>query len=194
MVFSCFLKKIRFWGILGPPSYGIGATICIVWEMLCLPYAGCFYSDKDNVEIPYITLGSKDSHFVIFEIKWLNTKEVLSKWEFLKYEIQRQIFEGGCPDCELSIKIDQFSVPKLEFTLQQSPSMRLAWLPSVIKGAGAYTYIFFFYPTIWVHNIYLLCCLDKNSALSILSLNKLSFIYLFIKYYSVHKLKTRSNK
>ena len=31
-----------FWGILGPPSYGIGDTICIGREMLCLPYAGFF--------------------------------------------------------------------------------------------------------------------------------------------------------
>ena len=29
-----------FWGILGPPSYGIGATFRIGREMLCLPYAG----------------------------------------------------------------------------------------------------------------------------------------------------------
>jgi hypothetical protein len=38
-----FLKKIGFWGFLGPPSYGIGATIRIDGEMLCLPYAGFFY-------------------------------------------------------------------------------------------------------------------------------------------------------
>jgi hypothetical protein len=31
-----------FWGILGPPSYGIGATIRIGREMLCLPYVGFF--------------------------------------------------------------------------------------------------------------------------------------------------------
>ena len=30
-------------GILGPPSYGIGATIRIGREMLCLPYAGFFF-------------------------------------------------------------------------------------------------------------------------------------------------------
>ena len=36
------LKKIRFWGILGPPYYGIGATIRIGREILCLPYAGFF--------------------------------------------------------------------------------------------------------------------------------------------------------
>ena len=30
------------WFCLGPPSYGIGATIRIGWEMLCLPYAGFF--------------------------------------------------------------------------------------------------------------------------------------------------------
>ena len=36
-----------------------------------------FYSDKYKVKIPYITLGSKDSHFLIFEIKSLNTKRVM---------------------------------------------------------------------------------------------------------------------
>ena len=30
------------WFCLGPPSYGIGATIRIGQEMLCLPYAGFF--------------------------------------------------------------------------------------------------------------------------------------------------------
>ena len=39
-----FFNKIGFWGILGPPSYGIGATIRIGQEMLCLPYAGFFLS------------------------------------------------------------------------------------------------------------------------------------------------------
>ena len=37
-----FFKTIGFLGILGPPSYGIGATIRIDQEMLCLPYAGFF--------------------------------------------------------------------------------------------------------------------------------------------------------
>jgi hypothetical protein len=41
MIFSIF-QKIGFLGILGPPYYGIGATICIGQEMLCLPYAGFF--------------------------------------------------------------------------------------------------------------------------------------------------------
>ena len=41
-----------------------------------------FYSNKDKVEIPYITLGSKDSHVVIFEIKSLNIKRVLSCVKF----------------------------------------------------------------------------------------------------------------
>ena len=40
--FFVFQKKIRFLGILGPPSYGISATIRIGREMLCLPYAGFF--------------------------------------------------------------------------------------------------------------------------------------------------------
>jgi hypothetical protein len=41
MIFP-FFKKIVFWGILGPPYYGIGATIRIGREMLCLPFAGFF--------------------------------------------------------------------------------------------------------------------------------------------------------
>ena len=44
--FSPFFKKIGFLGILGPPYCGIGATIRIGREMLCLPYAGFFYSDS----------------------------------------------------------------------------------------------------------------------------------------------------
>ena len=37
------LKKNRFFlGILGPPYCGIGATICIGQEMLCLPYVEFF--------------------------------------------------------------------------------------------------------------------------------------------------------
>ena len=41
MNFSVFPKN---WvsGILGPPYCGIGATILIGREMLCLPYAGLF--------------------------------------------------------------------------------------------------------------------------------------------------------
>ena len=39
--FSVFLKKWVL-GILGPPYCGIGATIRIGREMLCLPYAGFF--------------------------------------------------------------------------------------------------------------------------------------------------------
>ena len=82
-----------------------------------------FYSDKDKVKIPYITLGSKDLHFVIFEIKSLNIKKSLvpTNLSFSKCEIQRYILKGGCPDGELLIRIDQFPVPKLEFTVQQFP-------------------------------------------------------------------------
>ena len=38
--FFPFKKKNGFWGIPGPPYCGIGATIRIGREMLCLPYAG----------------------------------------------------------------------------------------------------------------------------------------------------------
>ena len=44
--FFPFFKKIGFLGILGQPSYGIGATIRIGREMLCLPYAGFFLKHK----------------------------------------------------------------------------------------------------------------------------------------------------
>ena len=51
MIFSVFSKKIGFGGILGPPSYGIGATIRIGREMICLPYAG-FLSCKTMFIVP----------------------------------------------------------------------------------------------------------------------------------------------
>ena len=41
MIFR-FFKKFGFLGILDPPYCGIGATIRIGREMLCLPYAGFF--------------------------------------------------------------------------------------------------------------------------------------------------------
>ena len=37
-----FFENFGFLGILGPPYCGIGATIHIGREMLCLPYAGFF--------------------------------------------------------------------------------------------------------------------------------------------------------
>ena len=47
-------KKVFFcWFCLGPPSYGIGATIRIGREMLCLPYAGFF--------LKMVTLRKKNS-------------------------------------------------------------------------------------------------------------------------------------
>ena len=47
MIFSV-LKKIGFLGILGPPYCGIGATIRIGREILCLPYAGFVYVYMGN--------------------------------------------------------------------------------------------------------------------------------------------------
>ena len=43
--FVVIFSQNWFLGILGPPSYGIGATISIGREMLCLPYAGFFIID-----------------------------------------------------------------------------------------------------------------------------------------------------
>ena len=42
MIFFELSKKLCFLGIFGPLYCGIGATICIGREMLCLPYAGFF--------------------------------------------------------------------------------------------------------------------------------------------------------
>ena len=54
-----FFKKIGFRGILGPPSYGIGATIRIGREMLCLPYAGFFANKAKQVFHPFIQFSSQ---------------------------------------------------------------------------------------------------------------------------------------
>ena len=49
-----------FWGILGPPYCGIGATMRIGQEMLCLPYAGffCFLSlfPSDGLNFNFTTI------------------------------------------------------------------------------------------------------------------------------------------
>ena len=44
MIFSVFFNFFWVLGILGPPYCGIGATIRIGREMLCLPYAGFFFT------------------------------------------------------------------------------------------------------------------------------------------------------
>ena len=49
MIFSA-LKKNGFWDLLGPPYYGIIATIRICREMRCLPYVG-FFKDGLGVNI-----------------------------------------------------------------------------------------------------------------------------------------------
>ena len=51
-IFSVF-QKIWFLGILGPPSYGIGATISIGREMLCLAYAGFLFQGVTCEEREY---------------------------------------------------------------------------------------------------------------------------------------------
>ena len=53
-LFFPFFQKIGFCDILGRPSYGIGATIRIGQEMLCLPYAGFFLS-LFFIQIEYLT-------------------------------------------------------------------------------------------------------------------------------------------
>ena len=62
--FSVF-KKIGFWGILGLPSYGIGATICIGRGMLCLPYAEFFLESSDFSE--------KSTRVIMYHLVYHNT-------------------------------------------------------------------------------------------------------------------------
>ena len=58
--FSVFQKNWVF-GILGPPSYGIGR------EMLCLPYAG-FFKVQEKVTKKYVKVGvgKRKNFFVLF--------------------------------------------------------------------------------------------------------------------------------
>ena len=58
MIFSVFQKN-RVWGILGPPSYGIGATIRIGREMLCLPYAGFLKNSSKYYTVTHFTMRKK---------------------------------------------------------------------------------------------------------------------------------------
>ena len=44
MIIFSIVQKIQILGIHGPPYCGIGATIRIGQEMLCVPYAGFFSS------------------------------------------------------------------------------------------------------------------------------------------------------
>ena len=55
--FFRFSKTLGFFGILGPPFCGIGATIRIGREMLCLPYAE--FLNKQIILPIYIILISK---------------------------------------------------------------------------------------------------------------------------------------
>ena len=58
-----FFKKIGFWGILGPPYCGIGATIRIVREMLCLPYAGFILYKLESQARVYGQVVKKNRYF-----------------------------------------------------------------------------------------------------------------------------------
>ena len=49
--FFRFSQKIGFLGILGTPYHGIGATILIGWDMLCLTYAGFL----EKVHLPHLS-------------------------------------------------------------------------------------------------------------------------------------------
>ena len=74
-------KSFFCWFCLGPPSYGIGATIRIGWEMLCLPYAWffhlwCIKSGKPIVKVwaSQFCLGA------YLTILYFGLKEVLVKY------------------------------------------------------------------------------------------------------------------
>ena len=89
-----FFKKIRFWVILGPPYCGIGATIRIGQEMLCLPFLspGIFYlagifevcskQIQKSLTIAWIRWKSVTN--------WWNTNIVpyLGHYQFLPYDLE----------------------------------------------------------------------------------------------------------
>ena len=70
--FFRFSTKIGFRGILGPPSYGIGATFRIGQEMLCLPYAGFFFIKNTGQNNPTMKISAKIS-FNVFSLDFLET-------------------------------------------------------------------------------------------------------------------------
>ena len=72
-LFLPFLKIFGFWGILGPPYCGIGATIRIVQEMLCLPYAGFFSRSLPYRPFPANPTADTNRHprsFGIYKQTW----------------------------------------------------------------------------------------------------------------------------
>ena len=60
-----FFKKIGFLGILGPPYCGIGATIRIGREMLCVPYAGFFANIVGKLMAPTLQKTLTFNHDII---------------------------------------------------------------------------------------------------------------------------------
>ena len=63
IIFFPYFKKIGFLGIFGPPYCGIGATIRIGREMLCLPCAGFFLT---ALECSYRGLKKFSTSFSLF--------------------------------------------------------------------------------------------------------------------------------
>ena len=81
--FCPFLKKIVFWGILGPLYSGIGATIRIGQEMLCLPIAGFFFVIVQAVLIPAPTWWVFPNKLRLFCQKKLKKKVFVLSFIFL---------------------------------------------------------------------------------------------------------------
>ena len=76
--FFPFFQKIGYLGILGPPYCGIGATICIGQEMLCLLYA-IFFLEILNLEGHLnCCIGSKVTAILLI---WWILLLVESQWE-----------------------------------------------------------------------------------------------------------------
>ena len=86
--FCLFFKNIGFLGILGPPSYSIGATIRIGREMVCLPYAGFFYIPCYTP--PFAVWNSSTNQFYQTNWSFYITKKISSfLGPFSKFQLKK---------------------------------------------------------------------------------------------------------
>ena len=80
-------------GILGPPSYGIGATIRIGREMLCFPYAGFFIPRIDLLQ-------SRDAATCIHPADKSSFKKKIAKYPVMK--VHNKVQKGLRPPVGLA--------------------------------------------------------------------------------------------
>ena len=112
MIFTIFQKN-GFLGILGPPSYGIGYTIRIGPEMLCLPYAGLKEKKKSRLFFVFFDFLKNVWTFCILlkllrllletKIAYSLPKKSIIIWVFLPKGQKKNSDEGRSPPQELKV-------------------------------------------------------------------------------------------